>query len=188
MFGDKSIGGHGAFQIAFSREPTRTDGRFGVTDVVIGIGIPHIDAEQHVDSVFLVGPEHFLQSELQSNGQNKCCGKAEKDRPSVAFSPPRNGPLGHRGPEKATDAQQDAPEDPSSSGFACPLVMHRTCPTQNGRDGDQQRTEHSDQHIARKPFPVEDQDQPGKHQHRSGIGLKQDQGCGQGDDGYRLDQ
>ena len=62
---DEAVTGHGSLSPALPRQATRTDGSLRVPDVVVGVGIAHLQAEQHMDALLLVWTQDVLEGHVE---------------------------------------------------------------------------------------------------------------------------
>ena len=131
LLGNEPIGRHGPLRPPFSSPTSRTDGGFGVADVVIRVWVVDVNAKQDVDPFSLMALQHVLHAELKPSGeghasyqqnrpphrsplsvpgQGRCTGQQERDQSNHDKGdqePPKPGGGPHKGVPTLRGAKQD---------------------------------------------------------------------------------
>ncbi len=179
----KTVARHGPLSPAFSCQSAGPNGGLGMPDVVIGVGIAHIEAKQHVDPLLLVWLEHIFQGHMQGKGIHQC---RQADH---ARYPHRSGPItgqggtAQNGGDRRADQHQNDRECAVARARSQNRNVHFCRPGQDGQNGQHDRGKPCDEHCARHAFPVQGKNEADKHQHCSGIGLEQNEPGWNPDDG-----
>ena len=153
-----------------------------MTDVVIGIGVVHVNAKQDVDALTLVLLEDVLHAHVKP-GREEHASHQKQDAPTRgSLSETRQRGCPDQQKHQRPQHRQGNQEPPKARVHAHKRVPTFTCTKQNGQHRKHQSRHPQKEHVAAESFAVKDKDKPSKHKHRSGIGLKQNEARRNGDD------